>query len=108
MAIKAHSAAAFARLVASAAAPDAPPAVSLAFYNAKDWVTGIAIPNKLLTDISVLRLYGAYKQATVGAALLAGPSRFDVKPRAKWEAWSAMKSLSPEVRAPTTRGDSFL
>jgi acyl-CoA-binding protein len=89
----------FTGLVAAAATPDAPPADDERFRQAQDWVTSVAVPRQLLSSDAVLRLYGAFKQATSGAAPLRGPSRWDLRARAKWEAWSAMRPLEAEVRS---------
>ena len=45
----------------------------------------------------LLQLYGLYKQATVGDATGSRPGMFDVKGRAKWDAWSTRKGLSKEA-----------
>ncbi len=44
----------------------------------------------------MLDLYGLYKQATAGDATGARPGMFDPKGRAKWDAWSSRKGLSPD------------
>jgi diazepam-binding inhibitor (GABA receptor modulating acyl-CoA-binding protein) len=40
------------------------------------------------------QLYGLYKQATVGAAPSAAPSRFNLLAFKKWEAWDGVRTLS--------------
>jgi diazepam-binding inhibitor (GABA receptor modulator, acyl-CoA-binding protein) len=44
----------------------------------------------------LLRLYGLYKQASVGDVQGARPSLFDPKGRAKFDAWSKLRGLSKE------------
>ena len=50
----------------------------------------------IISSAQRLRLYGLYKQATVGPPDVAPPSRVAVQTRAKWDAWHAASSLSPE------------
>ncbi|EOD10774.1 hypothetical protein EMIHUDRAFT_446168 [Emiliania huxleyi CCMP1516] len=62
------------------------------FDAACSWVQDVAAPQRLLPDACLLRLYAAFKQATVGPA----PPRsgqLDPKKRAKWQAWDAVRSL---------------
>lgn len=49
----------------------------------------------------LLNLYALYKQASVGDVSGSRPSVFDVKGRAKFDAWSKLKGVSPEQ----ARGD---
>jgi diazepam-binding inhibitor (GABA receptor modulator, acyl-CoA-binding protein) len=44
----------------------------------------------------LLSLYALYKQGTAGDATGARPSVFDVKGRAKFDAWSKLKGVSKE------------
>ena len=44
-----------------------------------------------------LELYGLYKQATVGDATGSRPGMFDVKGRAKWDAWSKRKGMTKDA-----------
>ena len=48
------------------------------------------------SDLQLLELYGLYKQAAVGDATGKRPGPFDLKGRAKWEAWKQRKGLSRE------------
>ncbi|CAO3630003.1 unnamed protein product [Cunninghamella echinulata] len=48
-------------------------------------------PNDIL-----LKLYGLFKQATVGDNDTTRPGMFDVKGKAKWDAWTALKGTSKE------------
>lgn len=47
----------------------------------------------------MLALYGLYKQATAGDVTSSRPGIFDVKGRAKWDAWSEKKGTSKEAAA---------
>ncbi|XP_044431005.1 acyl-CoA-binding domain-containing protein 1 isoform X3 [Triticum aestivum] len=42
-------------------------------------------------------LYGLFKQATVGVANTARPGMFNMRERAKWDAWEAVKDKSKEA-----------
>jgi len=42
----------------------------------------------------LLELYALYKQATVGDCNTAKPGMFDMKGKAKWEAWNGKKGIS--------------
>jgi acyl-CoA-binding protein len=44
----------------------------------------------------MLELYGLYKQATVGDASGGRPGMFDVKGRAKWDAWATRRGTSKD------------
>ena len=46
------------------------------------------------TDVQ-LQLYGLYKQATTGDVVGLRPGVFDMKARAKFDAWTARRGLSP-------------
>ena len=43
-----------------------------------------------------LKFYKYYKQATVGNCNTTQPSLFDLKNKAKWEAWNSLKDMSSE------------
>jgi carboxylesterase len=47
----------------------------------------------------MLQLYALYKQATAGDATGSRPGIFDVKGRAKWDAWAEKKGLTREAAA---------
>jgi diazepam-binding inhibitor (GABA receptor modulating acyl-CoA-binding protein) len=47
----------------------------------------------------MLALYGLFKQATAGDVTGSRPGIFDVKGRAKWDAWSEKKGTSKEAAA---------
>jgi acyl-CoA-binding protein len=47
----------------------------------------------------MLALYALYKQASVGDATGSRPGMFDVKGRAKWDAWNEKKGTSKEAAA---------
>ncbi len=50
------------------------------------------MPSQLL-----LRLYALFKQATMGDVAGDRPGALDFKARAKYDAWTAAKGLSPEA-----------
>tara|TARA_Y100000389_G_scaffold99354_1_gene96069 strand:+ start:132 stop:413 length:282 start_codon:yes stop_codon:yes gene_type:complete len=49
------------------------------------------------SDKDLLYLYGMYKQATVGNCNVDEPSKFNVKPHAKWDAWNINKDIEKSV-----------
>ncbi|KAF9213123.1 Acyl-CoA-binding domain-containing protein 1 [Podila verticillata] len=58
-----------------------------------------AVKVKTLTSASnddLLKLYGLFKQATVGNNTTARPGMFDPKGKAKWDAWEAKKDVTAE------------
>ena len=52
---------------------------------------------KELDDNGKLKLYGLYKQATLGDCNTEKPGFLDFKGKAKWEAWNAVKGKDKEV-----------
>lgn len=55
--------------------------------------------NELPTQPSqdeMLKLYGLYKQATVGDNTMEKPGIFNMKDRYKWDAWEKLKGMSQE------------
>lgn len=48
------------------------------------------------TDSDKLILYGLYKQATVGKCNTSRPGIFNLRDRAKWDAWNSLKDKTPE------------
>jgi len=44
----------------------------------------------------LLKVYGLYKQATVGDCNTDRPGMFDMKGKAKWDAWNALKGVSQD------------
>ncbi|EGW30082.1 uncharacterized protein SPAPADRAFT_57544 [Spathaspora passalidarum NRRL Y-27907] len=48
------------------------------------------------SDDELLKLYGLYKQATVGDVNTDRPSAFDFKGKYKWDAWKALEGKSQE------------
>lgn len=48
------------------------------------------------TNESKLILYGLYKQATVGPVNTSRPGMFNMKDRAKWDAWKAVEGKSAD------------
>ncbi|KAK9460310.1 acyl-CoA-binding protein [Lipomyces oligophaga] len=67
--------------------------VSAEFEKAADSVQ--QLPNKP-TDDELLKLYGLYKQATVGDNTTTKPGAFDFKGKYKWNAWNDLLGLSQE------------
>lgn len=57
-----------------------------------------ALPSAPSTS-DMLQLYALYKQATVGDATGSRPGIFDVKGRAKWDAWSEKKGTPQDAAA---------
>lgn len=59
-----------------------------------------AIDVKALTvkpsDDDLLILYGLFKVATVGKVDTARPGMFDLKGKAKWDAWKKAENKSPD------------
>jgi diazepam-binding inhibitor (GABA receptor modulating acyl-CoA-binding protein) len=49
-----------------------------------------------LDDETLGSLYGYYKQATVGDCNVEQPGFFDIKGRAKYDAWNQYKGMSKE------------
>lgn len=54
-----------------------------------------ALPTKPDTD-ELLKLYGLYKQATVGDNDKEKPGIFNMKDRYKWDSWEQLKGMSQE------------
>ncbi|ODV96053.1 hypothetical protein PACTADRAFT_49471, partial [Pachysolen tannophilus NRRL Y-2460] len=52
--------------------------------------------SKRPNDDELLKLYGLYKQATVGDNTTEKPGMFDFKGKFKWEAWNNEKGISQE------------
>ncbi|ODQ63592.1 acyl-CoA-binding protein 2 [Nadsonia fulvescens var. elongata DSM 6958] len=48
------------------------------------------------SDETLLKLYGLYKQATVGDNNTSKPGVFDLKGKYKWQAWEDLKGKSQE------------
>ncbi|XP_065880019.1 acyl-CoA-binding protein [Euphorbia lathyris] len=48
------------------------------------------------TNENKLILYGLFKQATVGPVNTARPGMFNMRDRAKWDAWKAVEGKSKE------------
>ena len=52
---------------------------------------------KELSDEKKLKLYGLYKQATMGDINIEKPGMLDFKGKAKWNAWNEEKGKDKEV-----------
>ncbi|XP_060936994.1 acyl-CoA-binding protein homolog isoform X2 [Limanda limanda] len=48
------------------------------------------------SDQELLDLYGLYKQSTVGDVNIDQPGMFDMKGKAKWNAWNSRKGMSKD------------
>ncbi|CDS07446.1 hypothetical protein LRAMOSA01395 [Lichtheimia ramosa] len=57
--------------------------------------------NIKLSDDEKLKLYGLYKQATIGDCNIAKPNLFQFVARAKWDAWNDLKGVSKDEAAET-------
>lgn len=57
----------------------------------KGWQPASAPPNA-----EKLKIYGLFKQATMGDITGSRPGMFSVEARAKWDAWNAVKGKSKE------------
>jgi diazepam-binding inhibitor (GABA receptor modulating acyl-CoA-binding protein) len=64
----------------------------------KDFEKALEDVKKLsdLDNTDLLSLYGLFKQATVGDVSGSKPGMFDLKGKAKYEAWSQNKGLSKD------------
>lgn len=61
--------------------------------------TARELPAEGISSADRLRLYAWFKQTAAPATSAAQPSRLAVTARAKWDAWHAARSLSPEAAA---------
>ncbi|CAI5760403.1 unnamed protein product [Candida verbasci] len=52
--------------------------------------------SKRPNDDELLKLYGLYKQATIGDNNTTKPGTFDFKGKYKWQAWEDLKGTSQE------------
>lgn len=52
--------------------------------------------SKRPSDDELLKLYGLYKQATVGDNDTPKPGMFDLKGKYKWQSWEDLKGASQE------------
>jgi acyl-CoA-binding protein len=55
-----------------------------------------ALPEKP-DNMTLLKIYGLYKQATAGDAEGKRPGFSDMVGRAKWDAWNELKGKKPDV-----------
>ncbi|KAH7514786.1 acyl-CoA-binding protein [Ziziphus jujuba] len=51
---------------------------------------------KAPSDENLLILYGLYKQSTVGPVNTSRPGIFNLRDRAKWDAWKAVEAKSKD------------
>ncbi|CAO3662377.1 unnamed protein product [Umbelopsis ramanniana] len=66
---------------------------SAEFTKAADEVNAL---NTKPSNNELLKLYGLFKQATVGDCTTSRPGAFDLKGKYKWDAWDALKGKSQE------------
>jgi diazepam-binding inhibitor (GABA receptor modulating acyl-CoA-binding protein) len=59
------------------------------------------------TDSELLKLYGLYKQATVGKCNINEPSKIYVKDHAKWNNWNKLGNMT-KVCAMSTYSDTVM
>ncbi len=52
--------------------------------------------NKTLSNDELKEIYALYKQATVGDINTDRPGMFDMKGKAKWDAWNGKKGISQD------------
>jgi diazepam-binding inhibitor (GABA receptor modulating acyl-CoA-binding protein) len=52
--------------------------------------------NKTISNDELKQVYALYKQATVGDVDTARPGMLDLKGKAKWDAWNAVKGMGRE------------
>ena len=65
--------------------------------NSKEFTEAAQLVKQLTTrpsDADLLELYGFYKQATVGDCNTERSGMFDLKGKAKWDAWNGRKGMS--------------
>lgn len=67
--------------------------LKMEFENAAKAVTNL---KKKPDDSTLLRLYGLYKQSTVGDVTGLRPGLLDIKGRKKFDAWAALKGTASE------------
>ncbi|XP_034288569.1 acyl-CoA-binding protein-like [Pantherophis guttatus] len=63
------------------------------FDKAAEKVNNLKSPS---SDQELLDLYGQFKQVTVGDVNTERPGTFDLKGKAKWDAWNKLKGVSKE------------
>ncbi|KAK9448175.1 acyl-CoA-binding protein 2 [Limtongia smithiae] len=66
---------------------------SAEFQKAADTVQALKVKPD---NDELLKLYGLFKQATVGDNETAKPGVFDLKGKYKWQAWTDLKGMSSE------------
>ena len=62
----------------------------------EDLAEKIFSTDKTFNDDTKLKLYGYYKQATKGDCDIECPAFWQVKEKAKWEAWNQHKGMTAE------------
>lgn len=64
--------------------------------NFQEAVNRVSSGKVRVEDVTLLELYGLYKQATVGDINIPSPGMFDFRGKAKWDAWKHFEGLHPE------------
>ncbi|XP_038614775.1 diazepam-binding inhibitor-like 5 [Tachyglossus aculeatus] len=49
-----------------------------------------------VSDVEKLKIYGFYKQVTVGDIDIPRPCETDIRGKAKWDAWNSCKEMARE------------
>ena len=68
--------------------------MSVAFQKAAESVKTIKTKP---SDELMLEIYGLYKQVTIGDCNISRPGAMDLKGKAKWDAWNALKGLKTDA-----------
>ena len=64
--------------------------------NFEQAVKAISSGNVRVEDVTLLELYGLYKQATIGNINIPRPGMFNLRGQAKWDAWKHFEGLLSE------------
>ena len=70
--------------------------MSAEFEDAKKQVEEFVEEIKELTNDKQLEVYSLFKQATVGDCNIPRPGMFELKGKAKWDAWDGRKGMDQE------------
>ena len=66
------------------------------FARAQEVVNEFGQSGQKITNDQALEIYAFFKQGTTGDVNTSRPGMFDLKGKAKWDAWNAIKGLSQE------------
>jgi diazepam-binding inhibitor (GABA receptor modulating acyl-CoA-binding protein) len=70
------------------------------FKFAAEQVSTLQVKNGL-SDSEKLKMYGLYKQATLGDCNTGKPGMLDFKGKLKWDAWNSRKGMSVDTAMST-------